>query len=476
MQGSSAISQKSPWLVLVVCSVGTFMATLDASIVNVAMPTITSGFGVDLSLAQWIVSAYLLVISSLLPVFGRAGDMYGPRRVYTTGFLLFAVSSAVCGLAHTIYALIAARVFQAVGASMLMANGPGIVARAFPPELRGRALGTMGSVVALGSMTGPSLGGLLVGILGWEAIFLVNIPIGIAGFLLGRTILSPGDRRHEESFDIAGAILFPLGMSSLLIVLSHGGEWGWGSTVTVCGMVVALLSFALFRWVEGRVEHPMLDLALFRIWPFLAGNLSGLFSFMALFSNAILMPFYLSTIMQLTPAQIGLLITPFPLVMAVAAPTSGYLSEKISPVILTTGGLIITAASLFFLSTLGVGASIWQIIGAQAALGLGNGLFQAPNNNSVMSSVARQKMGVAGSVCALVRNLGMVTGTAVAVSVFENQRRYAMSNLAQPGMEQSVAAFLSGYHMALLIGASFAVLAAVISLNRRGHVGVGAKS
>lgn len=475
MQSNQPVPGKAPWLVLGVTSVGTFMATLDSSIVNVAMPTITKGFQVDLSLAQWIVSAYLLVISSLLPVFGRAGDIYGQRRIYTSGFLVFAASSAVCGLTDSIYGLILARAFQAVGASMLMANSAAIVARAFPLELRGRALGTIGSVVALGSMTGPSLGGLLVGLWGWESIFFVNIPIGILGFFLGRVILDPGERRSDESFDVSGAILFALGMGSFLLVLSHGGEWGWTSRATIFGSGLAIISLALFGWTEGRVIHPMLDLTLFRNWPFLAGNLSGLLSFMALFCNAILLPFYLNSIMHLSPTYIGLLITPFPLVLAVAAPISGYLSERISPVILTTTGLTITATGLELLSMLGPEASLVQVAGIQALLGLGNGLFQSPNNNSVISSVERNKAGIAGSVSALVRNMGMVTGTALAVSLFENRRRGALAGISQPDAVQNAAAFLTGYQTALTAGAVLAALAAIVSLSRRGHVIVKAK-
>ncbi|MBP2644883.1 MAG: drug resistance transporter, EmrB/QacA subfamily [Firmicutes bacterium] len=459
----------NPWLILTVTATGTFMATLDAGIVSVALPTITASFQADLPLAQWVVSAYLLVISSLLPIFGRAGDMYGHRLVYTSGFVVFTVSSIACGLSHSIGSLIAMRVLQAIGASMLMANAPGIVARAFPPSLRGRALGINGTVVALGSMTGPGLGGLLVGTLGWQSIFFVNIPVGIAGIMLARIFLPSGEKKHDETFDFKGAACFSLGICILLLVLSHGVDWGWTSFYVKAGFTVSILSFFLFFHIEKRTEHPMIDLSLFRIRPFLAGNLSGLLSFMAVFCNSIMLPFYLSTVLQLSPTQIGLLITPFPLIMAVTAPFSGYLSDKISPVILTTGGLAITTAGLLVLSTLGTTTSLWQIAIMQGVLGLGNGFFQAPNNNSVMSSVPQSKTGIAGSINALMRNLGMVTGTAAAVSVFENHRRYLLADIAQPDHVQTIAAFLSGYHSALLVGAAFAAIGAFISLNRKAH-------
>ncbi|MBP2653065.1 MAG: drug resistance transporter, EmrB/QacA subfamily [Firmicutes bacterium] len=465
-------SHHNQWLVLGVTAIGTFMSTLDSSIVNVALPSITNWFQVDLTLAQWVVSAYLLVISSLLPIFGRAGDIYGQRLVYTSGFIVFTASSAACGFSSSILLLIASRVFQAIGASMLMANAPAIVAKTFSPALRGRALGIVGSVVALGTMTGPSLGGILIGAFGWEAIFYVNIPIGIAGFILGRFILPVGKKRHDESFDVVGASLFSLGICSLLLVLSHGGDWGWTSHRVTSGILLAFISLLFFIRVEKQINHPMIDLTLFHNWPFLAGNLSGLLSFMTMSSNLILLPFYLSTILQLNPTHIGLLITPFPLVMGITAPLSGYLSEKISPVILTTCGLTITAAGLVFLANLGPETALWQVAVIQAVLGIGNGLFQAPNNNSIISSVEQSKAGIAGSLNALTRNIGMVIGTAIAVSIFENRRHYLLASIAQPDLSQNTTAFLSAYHTALLTGAAFAVLAAAISLNRRGHVKV----
>ncbi|MBP2650020.1 MAG: drug resistance transporter, EmrB/QacA subfamily [Firmicutes bacterium] len=458
---------KSPWLVLAITSIGTFMATLDSSIVSVALPSITTCFHIDLPMAQWVVSAYFLVISSLLPIFGRAGDMYGHRLVYTTGFVVFTISSIGCGVSHSIGWLIGARAIQAVGAAMLMANAPGLVARAFPPTLRARAMGIIGTVVALGSMTGPSLGGILVGTFGWEAIFFVNIPIGLIGFILGRIILPAGEKRHDETFDFAGGGLFAFSVCTLLLVLIHGADWGWTSITVITGLISSLTAMICFLFVEHHIDHPMIDLTLFRIRPFLTGNLSGLFSFMATFGNTILLPFYLSTILQLGPTQIGLLLTPFPLVMAVTAPLSGYLSEKINQVILTTGGLTIMASGLVFLSTLGPSAEIWQVAITQAMLGFGNGLFQAPNNNSVISSVAKSKIGIAGSINALMRNIGMVSGTAVAVTIFENRRRYFLSDFAQPDLIQNTAAFLSGYQGALLTAAFFAMLGAIISFNRK---------
>jgi len=461
-------SPRNPWIIFSVVAMGTFMGTLDASIVNVALPIMTKILGTDIHISQWIVTAYLLTISSLLPIFGRAGDMYGQRRVLTSGMAIFTLSSAACGLSSSILMLIVSRIVQAVGASMMMSNGPAIIAVTFPVKERGRALGAIGTVVALGSVTGPALGGLLAGSFGWQSIFLINIPIGIIAITMGRILLPKGIHK-DETFDFAGSFLFALSIISILLVLSHGGKWGWQSIQVFTGIAVCIISLILFISVERKIKHPMLDLSMFRNRPFLAGNLSGLLSFIAMFSNAILLPFFLTNIKGLTPSQVGLIITPFPLVMGITAPLSGYLSERISPVYLTTVGLGITAAGLAVMSYITGDTSILHIAVIQAVMGLGSGLFQSPNNNSVISSVPREKMGIAGGINALMRNFGMVTGTAAAVSIFENRRLGFLQDISAPTAIQTTAAFIHGYHTAIMAGAIVAAIGAVISMNRKGH-------
>jgi EmrB/QacA subfamily drug resistance transporter len=458
------------WLIFSVTVMGTFMAVLDSSIVNVALPLIAASFGVELTAVQWVVTAYLLVISSLLPLFGKIGDMYGRRKIYLLGFVIFTIGSLLCSLSSSIWFLVASRVLQAIGASMLMSNSPAIVSVTFPGKERGRVLGMNGTVVALAAMAGPSLGGILVGLFNWQWIFYINLPIGIFAYLLGYYILPVEEKHSSGTFDFKGAALFAVGMTGLLVVLSEGQEWGWGSLAAFATTIVSIVILSIFVWHEGRVLHPMIDLTLFKRWPFLAGNVSGLLSFMAMFSNNMLMPFYLHSVLLLTPTQIGLAITPFPLLMAFAAPVSGYLSEKVSPVILTSGGLGILMSGLLYLSTLDAQSAIWQVAIGQGIMGIGNGMFQSPNNNSVLSSVPASKVGLASGISALMRNVGMVSGTAVAVSVFESKRQQELANITILNNDAYISAFLSAYHVALVIGACFAGIGLIISLSRKGHV------
>lgn len=452
------------WFVLATVSIGTFMSTLDSSIVNVALPTMSGQLHSDLSTLQWTVSAYLLTISSLLPVFGRIADMLGRRKVYSLGFLVFTLGSVLCGLAPNIWFLVGTRVLQAVGAAMLMANSAAIITAIFPFQERGRALGLTGTVVALGSLTGPALGGILIGLAGWRSIFYINLPIGIIGYVAALLIL-PADqpRKADDRFDFTGAALFTAGIISLLLAVNNGQDWGWASLPVLLGIVLGLLLLIGFVINERRVHHPMIDLSLFRNRPFVIGNLSGWMCFVAMFANTMLLPFYLQQILNYTPSQVGLLMTAFPIMMAVVAPISGYASDRFGPLILTTSGLTICGLGLFYYSTLSATAHFYQVIPGPLLLGLGAGMFNSPNNSSVMSSVPVQKLGLAGGINSLVRNLGMISGIALSVSLFE-----AWGGVSRPRPDQ-IPAFMSAYHSVMLVAMAIALLAAIVSLNRQSY-------
>lgn len=463
-------SPRYRWFILATVSVGTFMSTLDSSIVNVALPTISGKLHADLSTLQWVVTAYLLTISSLLPVFGRIADLLGRRRVFSLGFLVFTLGSILCGLATNIWFLIGMRVLQAIGASMLMANSAALIIANFPPKERGRALGLTGTVVALGSLTGPALGGILVGLLNWRSIFFINLPIGILGYLAARIIL-PHDKppQNKETFDFAGALFFTLGMISLMFAISNGQSWGWRSYPILGGLFLGTLSLAFFFHTEVRVPNPMIDLSMFRIRPFFIGNITGLLSFVAMFANVMLMPFYLQHVLNYSPAQVGLVMTAFPLTMAIIAPISGHASDRIGPIALTTSGLFVSAIGFYYLSTLTISSLFWQIVPGLLLMGLGAGLFQSPNNSSVMSSVPPNKLGVAGGISALVRNVGMVIGIAFSVSLFQNRETSLLVGVYNPTPLQQVTAFIGAYHTVMLASMSIALIAALISLNRKGY-------
>ena len=444
------------WFVMANVAVGTFMSTLDSSIVNVTLPTMSTYFKANINLIQWVVSIYLLTTSSLLLVFGRCADILGRKKIYSLGFIVFIIGSAFCGFSQSVYMLIASRAVQATGAAMMMANGMGIITSIFPPKERGRALGLIGTVVAAGSMTGPTLGGILVTAFGWPSIFLVNLPIGLIGFFASRWFL-PDDNSCEiqEPFDWAGAILFASGMSLFLWGLTQGEQIGWTKPVIYGSLIISILALVVFLYRALTTRYPIIDLSLFKNWVFLGGNLAGLVSFISMFATTLIMPFYMKGVLHFQEMHIGLMMTPFPLAMAIVAPISGWLSDRLGYLALTTSGLLLNVAGLMLLATLNTNSSSLFIASCMTMLGVGMGLFQSPNNSSVMGAVPPQKLGIAGGINALVRNVGMVTGIAFSVSLLSYGRAVYLKGIAAPTDAQQAAAFVSSmstvFHWAAFI-------------------------
>jgi EmrB/QacA subfamily drug resistance transporter len=284
---------KRKWFILFNVSLGIFMATLDGGIVNLALPTIMASFSIDLATIQWVVTSYLLTISSFLPIFGRLADILGKKRLYSMGFLVFGAGSLLCALSNSIEFLILSRIAQALGASILMSLGQGIVTATFPPNERGRALGITGSVVAVGSLFGPGAGGILVQSFGWQSVFFINIPIGIIGFIVSQMALKHDTSEAKEKFDYLGSVLFILGISLLFFSLSsfEGDVYGRGLLFSLLAGGAALI--AGFIITELKVSDPLVDLKLFKSYVFTLGVVSAFIIFMTMYTTTILMPFYL---------------------------------------------------------------------------------------------------------------------------------------------------------------------------------------
>lgn len=451
------------WLILFAVMAAGIMGPIDGSVVNVALPTIGRVFNADLNTVSWVAMAYLLVLGSLILTYGRLGDMYGFRRVLLVGVAIFTVASGICALAPNIWVLVAFRAIQAIGAGMLMAMGPAIVTSVFPQKERGRALGTNGMIVAIGLALGPSLGGFLLTVSSWKAIFTINIPIGIASFILcQRVVPAPADLRPQR-FDLVGAALGFCSLSAFLLAGSYGEEWGWTSPATLI-LALAFLggSAAFIRW-ESRVEEPMLDLTLFRNRVFTAANFAALMNFMSQFAMVFLIPFYLQQILHYSPEHMGLILTASPLVVLMLAPISGALSDRLGTHWLAFVGQSIVSLALLLCAGLKATSGTLDVVWRLCLFGLGTGIFQSPNNSAVMGSVPRHRLGVGSGVLATIRNVGMVLGIAVASGVFTWQRA---AKLAALGPEATVVAFMAGLRGAFVVGAGLAAAGAVASLVR----------
>ncbi|MCE1254118.1 MAG: DHA2 family efflux MFS transporter permease subunit, partial [Anaerolineae bacterium] len=347
-------NNRKKWWVLVSVGIASFMAALDGSVVNTVLPIIREAFGSEVATVEWVVVVYLLVISGVLLTVGRLGDLKGHRPAFLIGFVIFVIGSLLCGLAPSAVMLVVFRVIQALGAALLAANSPAILTKSFPAAQRGQALGTQATMTYLGMSVGPSLGGWLAHAFGWQSIFYINVPVGLLALILS-WVFVPADEAHTktEQFDFAGALLFMTGLMALLLGLNQGAAWGWGSPAIIALLLGALFILALFLFVESRNLAPMLDLSLFRRPVFSAATASAVFNYMALYPVGFVMPFYLIQGLGLSSAQAGLLLTAQPLTMAIAAPISGTLSDRIGSRLPATLGMVILACGLGLLSSLG---------------------------------------------------------------------------------------------------------------------------
>jgi len=463
--GRPAVQHK--WLVLATVMVGTFMGPLDGSVVNIALPTLTESFGVPISTVEWVVLAYLLGVSTFLLTFGRLGDMLGLKRIYLVGFAIFGAGSLACAFSWSIWALVGFRVVQSLGAGLLFAVGPAIITQNFPPQERGKALGFVGVSVAAGLAVGPTLGGLIIGAAGWPWIFMINVPVSMVAFAMAWRVL-PARVPQGQHFDPYGAVLSFLTLFPLLLVLSKGESWGWGSTVVIGLVLLSAASGALFVWTELKVAQPVLDLRLFRIRVFSASVASALGSYVVTATIIFLLPFYLMQMRGFTVQQAGVLLTPIPLATAIVGPLSGSLSDRIGSRLLSTLGLSITLAGVLSFLSLSLTTSAVGIAVRVLIPGIGQGLFQPPNSSAIVGAVPRDRLGIASGMVATARNVGMVLGVGLAglmLSVREPLYLEQFQATLPPGLA-SKEAFLHASHDAFIVAAVICALSALVSLVR----------
>ena len=400
----------SRWWVTLTISIGIFMSTLDASIVNISLPTIVRSLHTDLKTVAWVVMAYLIIITGCLLLMGRLADLFGRGKIFLLGFLTFTLGSTLCGFSPTIHLLIGSRVIQGLGASALMAIGPAIITTSFPEKDRGRTLGMLGSIVSLGFITGPLIGGFLVEHLGWRSIFFINLPIGVIGTILSLKILK-GDRAiGKVELDLRGAFLFFLFVTSLLLFLNRVG---WESTPFFWGWIfLALTCLGLFIVIEHRSSSPLVDLNIFRKQLFISSLGASLLSFWINGAHNFVIPFFLQIILGYSPSKVGMLIFPVALTVMVMAPIGGRVSDWVGIRVPATIGLILTSLTIFSFGFLKGEVSDYEILWRQVILGIGIGFFNPANNSAIIGSLPKVNVGVASSFLALARNLGMVIGVA----------------------------------------------------------------
>ncbi|MCC6484361.1 MAG: MFS transporter [Armatimonadetes bacterium] len=414
----SAPNDTGKWMILLAIGAGTFMSALDASVVNVVLPVIREVMRTDVASVEWIVTVYLLVLSGVLLSFGRLGDMRGHRNIYLTGFIIFVISSGLCGLSWSVWWLVAFRGVQAVGGAMLFANAPAILTGGFPASERGKALGLQATMTYLGLTVGPALGGFLAHSLGWRSVFYINVPTGSLALWLGWRFIPKDPGAGHERFDFTGAALFTSGLVCLLLALNQGHAWGWKSALTLGLVATSAVLLSVFLWWEHIDRQPMLDLSLFRSWLFSTSTVSAVLQYTTSYVVLFILPFYLIQGCGLDAARAGLVMTAQPLVMAIVAPLSGTLSDRIGTRFPATAGMLALAAGSLMLARVGQATPLTYIALSLALSGLGSGLFTSPNNSALMGAAPANRQGIASGMLATARNTGMACGVGLAGAIF----------------------------------------------------------
>ena len=410
--GENILNLERKWRILLSIALGTIMVPINASIVNVTLPTITLFFSTSIATSEWVITAYLINLLGFVLIFGRLGDFYGHERIYMAGLVSFVITSLLCSLSTSIYLLIIFRALQGIAAALMISVSMGIVKDAFPPRQTGKALGIYAVAIAAGLGIGPFLGGILESLFNWQTIFLVNVPIGIISFLLCYKILER-NKTKKVKWDISGAILQYICLSSTVYLLNNIQNLKIDtSTIIIASIVVS--SLILFLWNENRVENPLLDINMFKNRSFSAFNLSLFFNYFSMYMILFIMPFYLQKVLKFNPALIGLVLTINPVIMMILAPISGTLSDRIGSRLLAIIGALISAAAFYSMTYLTMFAGAFDVLWRLALLGVGAALFQAPNNRAIMKVIPDKNKGVASSIIVTMRNLGMVFGVCIA--------------------------------------------------------------
>lgn len=413
------VDYSKKWLVMAAVACEVFLATIDGSIVNIALDTLVQQLHQPLAVVEWVILAYMLVISTLMLSIGRLADMWGKKKLFAAGLATFTIGSLLCGLSPDIYWLIASRVIQAVGASMGMALSTAIVTEAFPDQERGKALGIIGLFVSIGVIAGPTLGGIILEHLTWHWLFFVNLPIGVIGFIFVLLFVPARRPIGQQKFDYMGAGTMFVSMASFLLALSFLQLNGFRDVL----VYILLVAFVMMTWVfirvERRAEHPMVDLQLFTNRLFSINLITCFLTFVASAGITLLMPLYLQNMLGYDPQKTGLLMIISPLAMAVVAPFSGALSDRLGSRLLTTLGLLIAGVGYTIFVGLNEHTSTLIYILSYAAIGVGMGIFQSPNNSTIMGSAPKDRLGVASGLLSLTRIVGQAAGISILGAIWD---------------------------------------------------------
>jgi EmrB/QacA subfamily drug resistance transporter len=408
------------WWTLGAMCFALFMIMLDNTVVNVALPSIQKDLGASISGLEWTINGYTLSFAVLLATGGRLGDIFGRRRMFMTGVVIFALSSATAGFAPDETALVVSRVVQGVGAALMMPGTLSIITDAFPAHERGKAMGTWAGVSALALAVGPVLGGFLTEHVSWRAIFYINIPVAIGAVLA--TLFAVRESRDTSvgrEVDYGGVAVLTVGLTALILALVEGNAWGWGSAEIIGLLALATLALPTFVWVENRVKAPMVQFDLLSDRNFLAAVCVALIITFAMMGVFFFLALYMQDILGYSPLEAGVRFLPSTLMIVGVAPVAGRLSDRYGPRWLIAGGLVIVAASLFSFSRIAVDSGYLDLLPGFMLLGIGIAMTMSPMTSAAMNAVPVQKAGIASGVLSMFRMVGGSLGVAITGAIFQ---------------------------------------------------------
>ncbi len=402
------------WWTLGAMCFALFMMMLDNTVVNVALPSIQRDLHASLSALEWTINAYTLTLAVLLVTGGRLGDIFGRRRLFLIGVIVFGLSSAVIGVSPNGGILVAFRAVQGVGAAFMMPATLSIITQAFPPEQRGMAIGTWAGVSAMALAIGPVFGGFLTQSVSWRAIFFINPPIALIAVAV--TLFATRESRDEtvdRTVDYAGIATLTISLTALVLALIEGNAWHWGSARIMALFTVAAVGLFAFVQIELRARAPMVNFGFFRARSFLGSNLVAFFVTFAMFSQFFFLTLYLQNVLHYTPLDTGLRFLPSTILIIIAGPVAGRLSDRIGPRPLMTLGLLIVSAALFIQSGITPHTGYGLLLPGFVLMGIGMGLVMSPMSTAAMNAVDRTKAGVASGTLSMSRMVGGTFGVAV---------------------------------------------------------------
>ena len=459
--GAVQIKPAATW-VLLSLSMAMLLSSLGTSITNVALPTLAQVFGVSFQSVQWVVLAYLLAITSLIVGAGRLGDMVGRRRLLLAGIGLFTVASSLCAAAPTLWLLIAARALQGLGAAILMALTMALMGEAVPKDKTGGAMGLLGTMSAVGTALGPTLGGVLIGSWGWQTIFWMNVPLGVLTFFLARRYLPtdrPGSKTAWCSFDGPGTLLLALTLVMYALAMTLGrGRFGW---INAAFLLAAVLGAGVFVWAENRATSPLIRWTMFSKPVLGIGFVTSALVTTVVMATLVVGPFYLSAALQLEAARVGLVMSAGPVVAALTGVPAGRFVDRLGA---HTMGMCGLAAMWVGSTLLALLPMAWGVAGYVLPLVVvtaGYALFQAANNTAVMRDVPAERRGLVSGLLGLSRNLGLITGASVMGAVFVAGSGVAEITTAQP---EEMAA---GLHATFAVAAGLVLVALALAVRSR---------